>query len=354
MVALHVASNIPALDRSEAIRAVPAQARRSRTLQPTAGVLAVFAIMATAVMAGATHAQSYPTKPVRYVMPFAAGGPSDVFGRALARELSADLGQPVVVENRPGATGVIGLNMVTNSPPDGYTLLQFSNTTAVAHYFQGKPFDIDRQMTTIGNFHLGMQMLIVNPDVVNVRTLPELIEHIRSHPGMNYTSSGQGSPGNLLVESMALSQRLKTTHVGYNGVGPAITDVIAGRVGMIVTDGVASKPHLDSGRLRAIVVVASQRSSMLPAVPTSAEQGHADLKNDSLSGVVGPPGMPQPVVDRLRAGVRRAAASESYRAFEASTGNLNKFIDGPEFRSALIEDYQRWGKVIREAGIKGE
>lgn len=123
---------------------------------------------------------------------------------------------------------------------------------------------------------------------------------------------------------------------------------------MIVTDGVISKPHLDAGKLRAVAVVASQRSNILPAIPTSAEQGYPDLRNDSLSGVVGPPGMPQPVVDRLRAAVKKAAASETYRVFETNLGSINKFIDGPEFRTALIEDYQRWGKVIHEAGIKGE
>lgn len=294
-------------------------------------------------------AQDYPNKPIRFIIPFAAGGSSDLMGRYFAKELSAELGQPIVVENRVGATGVIGLNLIAASPPDGYTLLQFSNTTAVAHYAQNKPFEIDKVMTTIGNFNSSISMMIVNPKVIDVKSLPELLKYVAANPGTDYTSSGAGSPGDMLIASMAKSRNLKMTHIGYSGEGPAMRDVLAGRVGMIVTSGVTAKPHIESGALRVVSSVSSNRSIFAPNVATTTEDGMPDVKNDSLTGVVGPPNLPAPIANRLRAAVRKVTTSEVFRQFLHDKGNINKFIDGPEFRTAIIEDYERWGRIIRES-----
>ena len=310
-------------------------------------------LMLGALLAGAgAQAQSFPTKPVRYIIPFAAGGTSDVMGRHFTQDLARELGQPVVVENRDGATGVIGMNFVAGSAPDGYTLLQFSNTTAVAHYSQEKPFEIDKVMTPIGNFNSSISMLVVNPKVLPVRSIAEMVKHVSANPGANYTSSGTGSPGHMMVEAMAKSRGLNMTHIGYKGLGPALIDLLAGRIGMIVISGVTARPHIQSGALRVIASVSSNRTVFAPDVPTSTEEGFPDLKNDSLTGIVGPPGMQGPVYLQLRAAVRKITLSEGVKKFLEAAGNLNRHIDGPEFRTVLIEDYERWGRIMRETGIK--
>ncbi len=310
----------------------------------------VFLGLAMWLAASASFAQEYPNRPIKLIIPFAAGGSSDVFGRAFAKDLSAELGQPIVIENKVGATGMIGLAQLATSPPDGYTLLQFSNTTAVAHLAQNKPFELDKVMTPLGNFNSSVMMMIVNPKMVDVKSLPEFIKHVEKNPGVDYTSSGAGSPGNMMMESMAKTRKLQMTHIPYSGEGPAMRDVIAGRVAMIVTSGVTAKPFIESGALRVIASVSSTRSLFAPDVPTTTEQGMPEVKNDSLSGLVGPPGMPPAVAQKLRAAIRKVTLSESYKRFLAERGNINHFLDGPEFRTAILEDYQRWNEIMRQTG----
>ena len=310
--------------------------------------LVLCALLAT----GGALAQSFPSKPIRYIIPFEAGGSSDVVGRYFNQDLAKELGQPIIVENRAGATGVIGLNYVASSPPDGYTLLQFSNTTAVAHYSQSKPFELDKVMTPIGNFNVGTAMLVVNPKILPVLSIPEMVKYVTANPGANYTSSGTGSPGHMMVEAMAKARGLNMTHIGYKGLGPALTDLLAGRVGMIVIGGVLARPHIQSGALRVIANASSSRAVYALDVPTAIEMGFPDLTNDSLTGIVGPPGMQGPVYDQLRAAVKKVTLSDNIQKYLTALGNVNKHIDGPEFRKVLIDDYQRWGRIIRESGIE--
>lgn len=319
----------------------------NRTWRSAFGTLMTLALTAVAP----AQAQDYPNRPIRFVIPFAAGGSSDIMGRQFARDLGRELGTTLVVENRVGATGMIGLNMVATSPPDGYTLLQFSNTTAVAHYAQNKPFEIDKLMTPIANFNTSISMILVNPKVIDVKTLPELIRHVAANPGVDYTSSGAGSPGNMLIEALSKARGLKMTHIGYSGEGPAMRDVLAGRVGVIVTSGVTAAPHIKVGSVRVVSTVSSMRSMFAPEVPTTTEDGFPDIKNDSMSGVVGPPNLPAAIAERLRAASAKVVKSEEFRKFLFDRGNINNHIDGPDFRKALIDDYERWGRIIRATGI---
>lgn len=307
--------------------------------------------LATAVF-GTSWAQSFPERPLKLIVPFAAGGGSDIIGRALAKELAAELGQNVIVENRPGAAGLLGLDALGTSTPDGHTLLLFSNTTAVALHYQNKTFDMEKRFVPIGNVITSSMVLLVNPSVVNVRSVPELVEYVKAHPGADYTSSGPGSPGNLGIEAMAIQRGLKFTHVPYKGIGPAILDVLAGRVGILVSDSLSARPHIVSGALRPIASASSFRSPVVPDVSTAIEQGVPQLVNDSLNGLVVPVGTPALVVERLRAAVRRAVAAEGYARLTAENGARNQFIDGPEWGNLLKADFQRWGEVIRVTGIK--
>ncbi len=314
--------------------------------------LRALTVTAVAGLAAAVAcAQPYPSKPIRMVVPFAAGGGSDISGRALAKELSAELGQSVVVENRPGASGLLGLDAIAAAAPDGYTLLMFSNTTAVALHYQNKPFDMEKRFIPLGNVLLASMILAVNPKVLDVKNAAELVEHVKAHPAADYTSSGPGSPGNLGMEAMAMQRGLKMTHVPYKGIGPAIVDVLGGRVGILVGDGVAVRPHVASGALRPIANLASFRSPVVPDVPTAVEQGFPQFVNDSLNGLVVPPGTPPAIVERLRAATRRAVASEAYARFAADSGSKNQFIDGPEWGEVLKGDFRRWGEVIKATGI---
>ncbi len=307
--------------------------------------------LATAVF-GTSRAQSFPERPLKLIVPFAAGGGSDIIGRALAKELSAELGQNVIVENRPGAAGLLGLDALGNSTPDGHTLLLFSNTTAVALHYQNKTFDMEKRFVPVGNVITSSMVLLVNPSVVNARSVPELVEYVKALLGADYTSSGPGSPGNLGIEAMAIQRGLKFTHVPYKGIGPAILDVLAGRIGILVSDSLSARPHIVSGALRPIASVSSFRSPVVPDVSTAIEQGVPQLVNDSLNGLVVPVGTPALVVERLRAAVRRAVAAEGYARLTAENGAKNQFIDGPEWGNMLKADFQRWGEVIRVTGIK--
>jgi len=307
--------------------------------------------LATAAF-GTIQAQSFPDRPVKVVVPFAAGGGSDLTMRVLAKELATELGQNVIVENRPGAAGVVGLEAMGSTPPDGYTMLLFSNTTGVALHFQGKQLEMERRFVPVGNVVVGSMILLVNPSAVNVRTVPEMLEHVKARPGAEYTSSGPGSPGNLGIEALAIQRGLKFTHVPYKGIGPALLDVLAGRVGIVVSDSTSARPHIASGALRPIANVSSFRSPIVPDVPTAIEQGVPELVNDSINGLVVPVGTPGPIVDRLRTATRRAVAAEAYARFCAESGAKNQFIDGPEWGNMLKADFQRWGEVIRVTGIK--
>jgi tripartite-type tricarboxylate transporter receptor subunit TctC len=311
-----------------------------------------FAVAASLLLALPALAQDYPSKPVTLIVTFAAGGGSDLIGRAFAKELSAKLGQPVVVENRTGATGVVGLDALTRVAPDGYTIMQLANATIAALHFQNRTLEMDKALTAIGNIQLGTTLIAVNPNVVNVKTLLELLAHFKANPGTTYNSSGQGSQGHLLLAGLAMEQKLDITFVNYRGNAPAILDVVGGRVGVILTDSGSLRPHLQSGALRAAASTSSVHAPTAPDVPMSSEQGFRGFVYDPVSAIIAPPGMAPPVLDKLRAAVRDAAQSPGFAAAMKEMGYQNHYTDGPALRAFLIDEYERWGKIIRDSGIK--
>ncbi len=325
--------------------------RRAFTLKM---LMLLGASMAGLGTASSAHAQAdgYPQKPIKLIAGFAVGGPSDGIARAIAAALSTELGQPVVVENRAGAAGVLGMDAVTNSPADGYTIGLLANTTTTALHFQNKPLDIANRATPVGRFVSTRIVLVVNPNLVPAKTLPEFVDFVRKHPGTTLTSAGHGGLGHLGLELFAQEQKLNILHVAYRGSAPALTDVIGGQVAGMVVDATSVMGHIESGRVRPIAVVSDERIPSLPNLPTALELGLKSLQIDSSMGIVLPPRTPQPIVDRLRAALRKAVDSASYTEAAKQAGNARFFEDAPGYRAWMEKDFARWGDVIRTANIK--
>lgn len=302
----------------------------------------------------AAHAQtnSYPNKPVKLIAGFAAGGPSDVIARALAESLSRELGQPVVVENRTGAAGVVGMDAVTNSAPDGYTIGLLANTTTTALHFSNKTLDIPQRLTPVGRFVSTRIALVVNPDKVPARNLPDLVDYIRKNPGLPLTSAGYGGLGHLGLELFAQEQNLKIVHVPYRGSAPALADVIAGQVAGMVVDISSALGHIQAGKVLPIAVVSGERVPSLPDIPTALELGYKSLQIDSSMGIVLPPGTPEAIVNRMGIALKRAVDGKAYADAAAKAGNARFFEDAATYRAWMEKDFARWGEVIRTANIK--
>lgn len=312
------------------------------------------ALGAGALAAGQARAQApaFPSRPLRLIVGFAAGGPADGIGRSMAKALEDELRQPVVVDNRAGAAGLVGLQAVTGATPDGYTIGLLANTTTTSLHFAGRKLDIDATLAPIGRFVSTRILLVVNPTLIPARTLPEFVEHLRRNPGTLMTSAGHGGLGHLGLALFALEQNLRIEHVAYKGSAPAMTDVIAGQVGGMVVDATSALPFIQTGKLRPICVASSSRVPSLPDLPTAIELGLTSLQIDSSMGLVAPPRTPQPIVDRLAEALRRAVDGASYTDAAARAGNERYFHDAAAFRQWLAGDFERWGNVIRQANIK--
>lgn len=313
------------------------------------------ALVTAACFASTVWAQAaYPSKPVRLISGFAAGGSSDLIARAIAQSLSKELGQPVVVENRAGAAGKVGMDVVTNAAPDGYTIGLLAGTSLNALLFLNEPLDISNRFEPVGRFTSSRILLAVNPKVIDVKTLPELTAYLKRNPGTALTSAGHGGLGHLGLELFAMEQGLKILHVPYRGNGPAMNDVLAGQVGGLITEANFALPYIESGKLRAIATVSTERIPALPKLPTALELGYKSLQIDSTFGITTPPRTPQAIVDRLRRALKQAVDSPSYIEFANRSGNARYFQDAPEYKAWLDAEFARWGDVIRTAKITQE
>lgn len=298
-------------------------------------------------------AEAFPTKPLRLLVGYAAGGSADSIGRAIARELETVLKQPVVVENRVGAAGTIALDALTHSAPDGYTLGLLSNSTTTSLHYVNKPLAMDERFIPLAQFVATRLILIVNPQIVDVKTLAEFVTYSRNHPGLAYTSSGHGSPGHLGMELFASQKDLQLTHIPYRGSAPAMQDVIAGRVGVKVVDATIAAPFIQAGQVRPIVTVSTQRTPMFPDLPTAKEEGESAFQIDSTMSLIVPPGTPGPVVEKLRAALKQAAHSDGFTKHTKQAGNVISWMDAADYQTWLQHDFSVWGKVIQDAGIAG-
>ena len=297
------------------------------------------------------RAQTYPSKPISLIVGFAAGGPGDATGRATAEALTKELGQPVVVDNRSGATGVVGLEQLQRSAPDGYTAALFISSTAIAHVAQKRPFELAKQMIPLGSLITTSVILSVNPKMIDVRNVDELIAYIGKNPDTPYATSGSGSPAHLNTEALAKKRGLKLTHIAYRGIAPALVDVLGGRVGILFATPATVKSHIEAGSLRPIAVLARKRLSFIKNVPTAAEQGYTDMNVEAYSGLIVPVGTPVEIVDRLRKAQQAILRDEAYRKKFESAGDLPEFINGPEWGAMVQTMHDDTSKIVSELGL---
>ena len=318
-------------------------------------MFAVRAVVAgvAALLSGAVAAQGYPTKPVRIVVPFAAGGPADVYARVLGRHMQEPLGQPFVVENRPGGGSVVGTDMVAKAPADGYTLLLMSNTHTVNEsLLPKKPFQLMRDFLPISPINYSDLVLVIHSSV-GIDSVKRLIAMAKARPGvLNYASSGPGTPYHMAGELFKSMAQVNIVHVPYKGSSGARTDVLGGQVEMMFDAITTMAPNVQAGRVRALATTGRTRSAVLPNVPTVAEAGVPGYDAVIWLGIMAPTGTPKPVVDRLNAEVRKVLARADIKEGWKKQGAEIMDMSPEKFGEFLRGDIEKWASVVKEAGIK--
>lgn len=317
------------------------------------------AFVALAASPFATHAQSWPQKPVRLVVPFAAGGPSDVLARAFAHSLSENLGQPVIVDNRGGAGGAIGIDAVAKAAPDGYTL-GFAHTGTMAinpHVMAKYPYDALVDITPVTPIVAYANVLVVN-DKVPARNVREFVAWAKANPNAaTYGTGGNGTTNHLAGELLKVLTGAPLVHVPYKGSGPAMTDVVAGNIASMFDIPVTVMPHAKSGRIRPLAILSSRRSSALPDVPTLREAGYPGFEeagSDLWFGIVAPAGLPPALLERIHAETLKAVRKPEMIETIKTMGYEPWTMTPAEFKTFIRNDYAKWGKVVRAAGLKPE
>ncbi len=301
------------------------------------------------------HAQAFPNKPLKLIVNFPPGGAADVIGRALAQQLGSQMQQQVVVENRPGANGNIGADAVAKSAGDGYTLLMSSGGAMTVNPFLYKqmPFDAERDLLPVASVARVLVFLMVNP-AVPVNSAPEFIAYAKANPGkLSYGSAGSGSSPHLAGEMMTRQAGIQATHVPYKGAAPALTDLLAGQVQFMFDPGPGLR-HAKEGKLKLLAVGSPRRSSQVPDTPTMAEVGLPGFDADTVFGIYAPNGTPAPVVAQLNAEVNKALATAAVVDVIKRIGGEVALASRSEFIEQQQRDRDRYGKFIKEAGLKVE
>ena len=307
-------------------------------------------------LASTAWAQPYPSRPIRIIVPFVPGGNVDITARTVAPALGDALGQPVVVENRPGAAGMVGAQAMMSSPADGYTLMMGSNSSlAVApNLYPSWPYDPIKGIAPISNLAITPFVLVVRLGLP-AQSLAEFVKLAKEKPGqLSMASGGNGSSNHLVGELFQMMTGLKFSHVPYKGTGAALVDLAGGQVDLLFDQASSTVPNVRGGKIRALAVASSSRQSALPDTPTFAEAGLRDFEIDNFTGLVGPAGMPADAVAKVHAAAVKALATPQVRERFASLG-VQPVGDTPEqFGAVIREDLARWSRVIKSAGVKVE
>jgi len=313
------------------------------------------AVMALASLAPSASAQDYPSHTVRIIVPFAAGGPADVYCRQIAQYLSQALGQPFVVEDQPGAGSIIGTNNVAHSKPDGYTLLAMSNTHTVNESLvPNKPFALMRDFVPIAPINYSDLVMVVHPSVP-ANNLKEFIALAKSKPGkLNYASSGTGTPYHMAGELFKSMSGTDIQHVPYRGSSGARNDVLGGQVQMMFDAITTMAPNVKAGQVRALATTGAKRSTVLPDVPTVEEAGVPGYETTIWLGLMAPKGTPQEVVDKLNAEIKKAIDRADVKEIWAKQGAVPMSMTPAEFGAFLDKDIAKWANVVKTANIHVE
>ncbi len=311
-------------------------------------------LIAAAAILSAAQAQTFPAKPMRLVLPFPPGGPTDLLGRALAQKLGEQMGQTMVADNRPGAGGNLGIEVAAKSPPDGHTIVLVSSVLAIAPSMYAK---LNYEQKDLAPISLAAEMrnvLLVHPSVP-AKNLKEFLDLLRRSPGkLNYGSGGVGTTTHITPELLMSLTNTRMNHVPYKGSGVALISLLSGEVDALIMTVPASYQQVKAGKARALAVFAPDRASQLPDVPTVKELGHENFIVRLWYGVLAPAATPAPIITRLNGEMHKALASADLRQRLAS-GGIEPLVNTPqEFASFIQAETQRYAKVIKSAGIKAE
>jgi tripartite-type tricarboxylate transporter receptor subunit TctC len=315
-------------------------------------VRVVIAVLLAAFGCGAV-AETYPSRPVKIVVPFSAGGPADVYARFLAERLQGAMGQPFVVENRPGGGSVIGTDIVAKSAPDGYTLLLMSNTHTINESLMpSKPFVLMRDFTAVAPINYSDLVLVVNP-AVPAKTLAELIALAKAQPGkLNYASSGPGTPYHMAGELFKAMAGLDIVHVPYKESSGARTGVLGGQVEMMFDAVTVMNEHVKAGKVRALATSGKTRSAVMPDVPTLAEAGVPGYDAVIWLGLIAPKGTPPEIVARLNAEITKIVSRPDVQADWAKQGAVAMTMAPAAFERYLADDIVKWEHIVKLSGAR--
>jgi len=314
---------------------------------------AAFAVLAVAAWSAPAVAQTYPDKPIRIIAPFSAGGLVDVLARAIGEEMSKTLGQPIIIENKPGAGGNIGAALAAKAAPDGYTLLMTSPGIVSINQFLYKtmPFEPEKAFVPI-SMVADMTMLVAVHPKTGIKTLKDLLAYAKANPNkLNFGSAGIGTTGHLGQALLVYVGKINVTHVPYRGAAPAVKDLIAGQI-----DGTVDNPptvigHINAGTITALAVAGKKRIDALPNIPTAAEAGLPGWEASSWFGLVAPAGTPPAIIKKLHDAAVKAVQSPTVQ--KLSSRGMRMIGDSPEeFAAFIIAERKKWGEIVKAAGIK--
>ena len=294
-------------------------------------------------------------KQVRIVVPYTAGGASDTVARIVGQELQLRTGQTVVVENRPGASGLIAMDNVQKSVPDGSTLMLLSGANVLALAFQGKTFNMQSELTALGMLFTQKLVLVVNPQTPRtaaIRNVADLVAHAKAHPNtLNYASSSPGTMGHLLMERFKVTAGLQIAHIPYKGSPQAVTDLLGGQVDMFFADQTSTLPYIRAEKLRAIGVGGTSRIAALPDIPTFGEQNFPTIVPGIWAGVAAPARMPQEVANRIAADIKAIFELPAVQEKIRSSGNEPWYLPPQDMTAYVNRDFQTWNKFIKDNRI---
>lgn len=310
-------------------------------------------LICSVIPVSAAEAQTYPIRPIRFIVPFPPGGGNDIVGRIIAGKLSESLGQTVVVDNRGGAGGIIGTDMTAKAPADGHTMLINNISLAVnATLIPKLPYDTQRELLPVSIIGRQPNILVVHSGS-QAKSVRQLLDFARAKPGaINYGSGGVGTASHLATELLQLNTGTTMTHIPYKGLGPALTDLMGGRLEFIISTMASALPQLKAGKLRALAATTVKRSTFFPEVPTMIESGIPGYDFTTWYALVLPAATPQPVVNRLNDDLAKIAALPAVREQFAGQGLESAHTSAAEARAYLVAEIAKWGKVIKASGAR--